>query len=396
MSEYILLFFHAGGPNADARGGSSPSRHTFNLLTASYTAGQQVPEESLLLSQSFTGSGMNSLAGTPHSPDRYTSGRGGSNSNRPTNTTTNKNNVTGPFSPKATVSFSIEVPSDHNIPSGRQLQRSIDTPIISSPSRPTTSSANNKNHSTIDTPGSAASHLSEFSYVHDDDLHPHRAYISSPGGTHRSDNSLSRSLSASFGQVSGNLPDDLYEGKHDDAERFEEDVRVKGDSRGQKRTNEVNSPFSPDPRGPSSRGGALSPGLLARYGTNNTALHSHSHSSDDSVEGLEIPYNKHSSAGGNLRSFRVHGTVQASKIAARATVAVQQAMAAVEGRFRSNNCTVQRFVGSAMAADVRNFDKVWYIIVCFVVTKCFVNGTECRWYVCFSSLSLIFLVFVFL
>ena len=301
---------------------------------------------------------MNSLAGTPHSPDRYTSGRGGSNSNRRTNTT-NKNNVTGPFSPKATVSFSIEVPSDHNIPSGRQLQRSIDTPIISSPTRPTTSSANNKNHSTIDTPGSAASHLSEFSYVHDDDLHPHRAYISSPGGTHRSDNSLSRSLSASFGQVSGNLPDDLYEGKHDDAEQFDEDVRAKGDSRGQKRTNEVKSPFSPDPRGPSSRGGALSPGLLARYGTNNTALHSHS--SDDSVEGLEIPYNKHSSAGGNLRSFRVHGTVQASKIAARATVAVQQAMAAVEGRFRSNNCTVQGFVGSAMAADVRNFDKVWYM-----------------------------------
>jgi len=309
---------------------------------------------------------MNSLAGTPHSPERYTSGRGNSNgnSNRPTNN--GKHNVTGPFSPKATVSFSIEVPSDHNIPTGRQLQRSIDTPVLSSPTRPitTTSSTNNKNQSTIDTPGSAASHLSEFSYVHEDDLHPHRAYISSPGGTHRSDNSLSRSLSASFGQVSGNLPDDLLEGKHHDADQFEEDVRVKGDSRGQKRTNEVKSPFSPDPRGPTSRGGALSPGLLARYGTNNKALHSHS--SDDSVEGLEIPYNKHSSAAnsgssGNLRSFRVHGTVQASKIAARATVAVQQAMAVVEGRFRSNSCTVQGFVGSAMAADVRNFDKVCYV-----------------------------------
>src|SRR5690606_22152672 len=112
------------------------------------------------------------------------------------------------------------------------------------------------------------------------------------------------------------------------------------------------------------RGGGLNAGLLARYGTNpnnnnNTASALQGHSSDDSVEGLEIPYQRHAPhSGKGLQSFRVHGSVQASKIAARATVAVQQAMAAVERRFRSNSCTVQGFVGSAMAADVRNFDKV--------------------------------------
>lgn len=298
---------------------------------------------------------MNSAAGTPHSPERYGTYTGkGNHSGRQSTLTSNKNTApTGPFSPKATVSFSIEVPADHSIPTGRQLQRSIDTPVLSSPTRPaTTTSTNSKHPHTVDTPGSAASHLSEFSYVHDDDLHPHTAYISSPGGTHRSDNSLSRSLSASFGQVSGNLRDELYEEKDREDGKNDKDVR----------TNSVMAPFSPDPRSQQGPRGGLSPGLLARYGTNNpTSSHTlHSHSSDDSVEGLEIPYHKQSphSTGSGLRSFRVHGSVQASKIAARATVAVQQAMAAVEGRFRSNTCTVQGFVGSAMAADVRNFDKV--------------------------------------
>ena len=346
---------------------SSPSRQTFSVLSSSFTAGDQVPEESLLLSQSIgsVGGGGSSHVGTPHSPrgagggagGGYGSGRhgGGSGSVR-------RNAPQGPFSPKASVSFSLEVPADHSIPSGRQLQRSIETPLASSPLR-----HNNTSHSGVsgvsDTPGSAASHLSEFSYMHDDDAHPHAAYISSPGHSAHSPHgtSLSRSLSASFGQVSGNLGDDLDLGE----EKEGRSVRQRS-GRSPRSDQLAHSPERPVSSGTGA--GSLSPALLAKYGA------SHHDSSDDSVEGLEIPYQggRAQAAQDNLgpssiRGFRVHGTAQAGRIAASAAVAVGQAMQVVEGRFRSGMCTVKGFATSAMAADARNFDKVSVCGLMFLV-----------------------------
>jgi hypothetical protein len=77
---------------------------------------------------------------------------------------------------------------------------------------------------------------------------------------------------------------------------------------------------------------------------------------------LDIPYNRTGGAdtpgATGIRGFRIHGTVKAARIADQAAAAVHQAMAVVEQRFRTDSCTVGGFIASALAADVRNFDKV--------------------------------------
>lgn len=77
--------------------------------------------------------------------------------------------------------------------------------------------------------------------------------------------------------------------------------------------------------------------------------------------GLEIPYGADDAAGSSssdIRGFRIHGTARAAQIAKQAALAVEEAMGAVERRFRTSSCTVGGFIASSLAADVRNFDKV--------------------------------------
>jgi hypothetical protein len=343
-----------------AMGVSSPSKQTFNLLTASFTAGEQVPEESLQLSASLPSS--QDFGRAPHSPQQAR-GRG-----------------RGVSSPKTGVSFSLELPEhaygeDHvSRFSARGAQvRGVD----STPPR-------GRADATPGTPGSAA--LSEYSYMHDEDAHPGAAYISSPGRS-AGNHSLSRSLSASFGQVSGTLPSDTAEAKEarrGSASPGRPAAEGKGSSpaspsKGNRYPYELSprSPKSPMGRGGSvsvaaaagvpaaggsGRSGALNPALAQQFARAAAA----ERDSDDSVEGLEIPYGQSPSArspgSASIRGFRIHGTAKAAQIAQQAAVAVAEAMAAVEKRFRSGACSVGPFMTSALAADVRNFDKVSTLI----------------------------------
>jgi hypothetical protein len=219
--------------------------------------------------------------------------------------------------------------------------------------------------------------------MHDEDAHPGAAYISSPGHS-AGNHSLSRSLSASFGQVSGTLPSDTAEAK--EARRGSASPgRPAGEGKGVSPVSPSKGsryPYEQSPRSPKSpvgRGGSISAGAAAgaapaaggsgKSGVLNPALAQQfaraaaaAGDSDDSVEGLEIPYGQSPSArspgSASIRGFRIHGTAKAAQIAQQAAVAVAEAMAAVEKRFRSGACSVGPFMTSALAADVRNFDKV--------------------------------------
>jgi hypothetical protein len=80
---------------------------------------------------------------------------------------------------------------------------------------------------------------------------------------------------------------------------------------------------------------------------------------EDSVAGAELPYFSRGAGGGKQLGFRILPAGGAAAKAAAATAqAVQRVMAAVEGKFRSRQCNVSGFIDSALAADVRNFDKV--------------------------------------
>jgi hypothetical protein len=82
------------------------------------------------------------------------------------------------------------------------------------------------------------------------------------------------------------------------------------------------------------------------------------------VEGLDIPFSSKKSqgsamsGGAGIKGFRIHGTAKAAAVAQQAAVAVSEAMAVVERRFRTSTCSVGGFIASALAADVRNFEKV--------------------------------------
>ena len=312
-----MLLTGKGSSGPESLGHSSPSRQTFGILNASFSAADQLPDESLQLSRSLTSSG-----GMPFSPLARSGGL----------RRTGAGHATG-----AAVTFSLEEPglgasspyrADNSIPSGNQLRRSED----GTPQR-----------SAADTPGSPGSAaLSEFSFVHDEDAAPGAAYISSPG------HSLSRSLSASFGQVSDGTA---------------EDAELTGESGGSLRSPGRHSRGAPSPRSPASRP-ASAPGrspLGSAGGSRRLSRLDEGESDEDSMGGLEISYgagDTASSSSSDIRGFRIHGTVKAAQIAKQAALAVEEAMGAVERRFRSNSCTVGGFIASSLAADVRNFDKV--------------------------------------
>lgn len=341
-SECVLYPGMAVDPTTGAvsMGHSSPSKQTFNILTASYTAGEQVPEESLQLSASLTSQEYSGLSGSARSPGR---GQGRHDAG-----------VASPSRPGVT--FSLELPQStfpHDHP---ESPRGMG--VDSTPQR-----SGRKGSTAPDTPGSMA--LSEYSYMHEDDLHPGAAFISSPGhSASGGDHSLSRSLSASFGQVSGALPSDTAEVKEHRGGRDEgKGATPRSPSRGPTSPHSPKSPVSAR-RGTfagggvsGGRAGTLSPELMQRF-----AQAAAGGDSDDSVEGLEIPYNQSPSAKSpgpaSVKGFRIHGTAKAAQIAQQAAVAVRDAMSIVEQRFRSGTCTVGPFINSALAADVRNFDKV--------------------------------------
>lgn len=335
---------------------SSPSKQTFNILTASFTAGEQVPEESLQLSASFNNSSMDYAHHAPHSPQssqqqqQYGGRRGGA----PT--------------PKAGVSFSLELPES------TFLRADSTSPRGAKHSTPQRSGGD------PGTPGSMA--LSEYSYLHDDDIAPGAAYISSPGHS-AGDRSLSRSLSASFGQVSGSLPEDTADAKQrrgagagggggaspGRSTRAEgKGTTPRSPARAGKRYPYDSSPRSAGGQPPGGApAGGLSPALLAQF-----SRAAQRDSDEDSVEGLEIPYggpltpSSKAAGASSIKGFRIHGTAKAAQIAQQAAVAVGDAMGLVEKRFRADKCTVGPFMASALAADVRNFDKVRHSLSCVV------------------------------
>ena len=125
-------------------------------------------------------------------------------------------------------------------------------------------------------------------------------------------------------------------------------------------------PYDPSPRSPNTRPqpratGALSPAALSRF-------NQEGESDEDSVEGLDIPFSSKKSqgsamaGGAGIKGFRIHGTAKAAAVAQQAAVAVSEAMAVVERRFRTSTCSVGGFIASALAADVRNFEKVRFTI----------------------------------
>lgn len=343
----VFIIPDAGPGTAPTLGISSPSKQTFKLLNANFTAADQVPSESLNLSSSYT-SEQHDGTTAPRSP----SSRGGAFKRSAYSAQgESKHGGSGAYSPKHGVSFSLELElpesADQAFPTGNQLRRSEDFPG-ETPQR--------GNAHTPGSPGSHASHaLSEFSFMHDEDVNPGAAYISSPGHS-QSGNSLSRSLSASFGQVSDKFTQDHTEGKYEDKPASP----VAMSPGGRKNSRYPDDYASATVSSARTGAGALNPAMLAHYGKQHSKpVNPLDVDSDDSVEGLELSYNGgDGAAGGSVKGFRIHGSAQAAQRAERAAVVVGQAMSAVEQRFRSDTCSVKGFIASALAADVKNFDKV--------------------------------------
>jgi hypothetical protein len=281
---FRFVFSEIGtGAGTDAASGavrlgtSSPSRQTFSILNASYSAADQLSSQELvqLTSPARPGGAGGTGTGTAtatagvgaFSPGRYGHGTGtgtGTGTGHRVHVSAVDTPVIGQplgrISPRPTgVTFSLD--SDHHqqdlqdfqrggpgettgrnaFPTGHTLARSTDsapsaagggagggmalgmgspwTPSATGSTQasssgggggggggPGTGGKYSNTHSDRDrdrdrdppqSPG-----LSEYSYLHDEDEHPGAAYISSPGHSHTSsNNSLSRSLSASFGQV---------------------------------------------------------------------------------------------------------------------------------------------------------------------------------------------------
>lgn len=381
----FLLFEIENGPGATVAslGISSPSKQTFKLLNTSFTAADQVPNESLHLSHSYNSDQLDANA---EAAPKLPGSRGGAFKRSGANSAQQQQQQQvdskpggggdggmAAFSPRPGVTFSLELnlpdSKDHSFPTGNQLQRSEEYPGGgATPQRGA--------GEVIHTPSSVGSHaLSEFSFVHEEDARPGAAYISSPGhsrshgdGGSDGDHSLSRSLSASFGQVSSDKFTDDYH--HSGGRREEKALSPVAESPASGRRSSRYPDDYSSVQGSSARsgGGALNPSMLAQYAKQ--MQNPLDEDSEDSVEGLELSYGGGDAAVGSVKGFRIHGTVQAAQRAERAAVVVGQAMAAVEQRFRTGTCSVSGFIASALAADVRNFDKVSFKVDSFATHGC--------------------------